>query len=270
MKDFNHTYIYGEDSYRKKERFESLVGEGKRVYLSDTSWKELLEEFSTPSLFARSDTLGIKIMDPQEEKLEREDRNWLEQLAGKVTVIILSEVSDKSQLKDFLKQLKWRFEYYRKPYENELIRWVKEEFEKRGKRVLLDAVLLLISAVGEDTLLLHNEIEKLSLSPFNPIMPEHIIQSVAPLKEFPVWDLEIAIFKKEPLTLVKILESLKKQGIEPPVVVGIIRYILNKIGSRVSPRQLLELDRRIKSGYSPWQTIEIFLLSLIFKKPGAS
>lgn len=264
MRGFNHTYIFGEDTYRKEVRFEELLQGGERIYLSDTSWDELLQEYATGFLFQSHRAIGVKILRPEEERLQKEDREKIKLLSKRVKICILSEVNDKTQLKDFLKSLKWNLEYYRKPYENELIRWVKEEFEKAGKKVTLDAVLLLISAVGEDTLLLHNEVEKLSSSPFNPITPEIILQSVPPLREFPVWDLEIAVFRREPVTMVKILDSLKSQGIEPPVVVGIIRYILKKVGMpRVSEKDLLELDRKIKTGFSPWQTIEVFLLSKI-------
>ncbi len=260
MKAFKSLYLYGKDSLSRSRRFEDLVNKGRKFYLFENSWEEILEEVEYPSLFS-GPLPGVRILNSKEERLSKKNRKTLEQ-ALKRGIVIMSEHEGKSELKNFLKSASCQMEYYRLPYERERANMVREEMKNSGKTIDEDALLLFIKLVGDDTLNLWREIEKLKYFPVSRITTKVIRRLAVPMREYPVWELEIAIANRNVIKAGEVLESLKVKGEQPAMVVGSLNYIISKICRRNLIKEIFDLDWKIKMGYSPWETLHFFLIKL--------
>jgi len=260
LRAFKSLYLYGKDSLSRSRRFDDLVDKGRKFYLYENSWEEILEEVEYPSLFS-GPLPGVRILNSKEERLPKKSREALEQ-ALKRGIVVMSEYEGKSELKNFLKNASCRMEYYRLPYEMERANMVREEMKKSGKTINENALLLFIKLVGEDTLNLWGEIEKLKNLPISRITTDVIRTLAVPMREYPVWELEIAIANRNIIKAGEVLESLKVKGEQPAMVVGSLNYIISKICRRDLTKEIFGLDWKIKTGYSPWETLHLFLIKL--------
>lgn len=263
MRASKSLYLYGGDTLSRERRFSSLVGEGRRFYLFERSWEEILEEIQFPSLFGRS-FAGIRILNSKEERVSKGEREIIREIIQR-GVVISSENEEKSELKNLLKSLSCPVEYFKLPYERERATIVREELKRAGKNIDRNALVLLLKLAGEDTLNLWMEIQKLIYHPASNITLEIVRDLVVPMREYPVWELEIAIANRDPIRAGEVIESLRRKGEQPAMVVGSLNYIVTRACQRRFTRELFELDWKIKMGYSPWETIHLFVLELLKK-----
>jgi len=254
-------YLYGGDTLSRERRFSTLVGEGRRFYLFERSWGEILEEMQFPSLFGRT-FAGIRILSPREERVSKGDREIIKEII-KRGVVISSENEEKSELKTLLNSISCPVEYFKLPYERERAAMVTEELKRAGKSMDRNALVLLLKLAGDDTLNLWMEIQKLIYHPSSKITLEIVRELAVPMREYPVWELEIAIANRDPVRAGEVIESLKKKGEQPAMVVGSLNYIINRTCRKKMVKELFNLDWKIKMGYSPWDTIHLFVLRLM-------
>jgi len=261
LKASKSIYLYGGDTLSRQRRFSSLVQKGRIFYLFERSWREILEEIRNPSLFSRAYP-GVRILNSKEERVQKSEREVVEKVI-KNGVIISSENNDKSELKTLLKSISCRMEYFKIPYERERAAMIRGELERAGKKIDKNAMILLLKQAGDDTLNLWNEVQKLLFYPSKLITVDIVRELVVPLREYPVWELEIAIANRDPIKAGEVIESLKRKGEEPAMVVGSLNYIISRVCSKNFARELFELDWKIKMGYSPWEAIHLFVLNLL-------
>ncbi len=260
MRDSKSTYLYGPDSLGRWKRFKALA-RGRVFYLFETSWADILEEVKHPSLFSSS-LVGIRILQGREEKVRKEDRDTIKEVI-RTGAVISSEYSEKSELKRLLKELPCRMEYYKALYERERAALVREELARSGKEIADDALFYLVKTLGEDTLALWAEVEKLKHFPDERILLSHVEETVAPLREYPVWELEVALANRDYPRAWEVLEDLKRRGQAPQLVVGSLNYMIKRICRKDLSGEIFDLDWRVKMGYSPWDSIHLFVLNLL-------
>ncbi len=238
------------------------MARGSLFYLYETSWEEILEEIRNPSLFSSSQ-VGIRILHGREEKIRKGEREVVKEVISS-GVVISSEYPEKSELKALLKELRCTVEYYRALYERERAALVREELKKAGKDIANDALFYIVKTVGEDTLALWREVEKLKHLPCGKILLSHVEKAVAPLREYPVWELEVALANRDYPKAWEVLEDLKQKGQSPQLVVGSLNYMMGRICRKDLSEELFLLDWRIKTGYSPWDSLHLAVLRFMY------
>jgi len=254
-------YLYGPDTLARERRFRTLVPKGRIYYLFETGWGEILEEVRYPSLF-RGGLPGIRILNPSEERLGKKDRKMVEEIIS-FGVVISSEYAEKSELKNLIKNSPCTVEYYRALYERERASLVREEMEKAGKEISRDALIYMVKTVGEDTLALWGEISKLKHYPSGKIELNHVQELVPPLREYPVWELEVALANRDYPRAWEVLEDLRQRGQSPQMITGSLNYMISRICRRDLSGELFTLDWRVKMGYSPWDAIHLAVLRIL-------
>ncbi len=260
MRASKSVYLYGPDSLGRWRRFKSLA-RGGVFYLYETSWEDILEEIKNPSLFS-SPQVGIRILQGREEKVRKAEREVVREVISS-GVVISSEYPEKSELKTLLKELRCSMEYYRALYERERAALVREELKKAGKEIANDALFYIVKTVGEDTLALWGEVEKLKHLPYDKVLLSHVENTVAPLREYPVWELEVALANRDYPRAWEVLEDLKLKGQPPQLVVGSLNYMMGRICRKDFSEELFLLDWKIKIGYSPWDALHLAVLHLM-------
>lgn len=261
MRASKSLYLYGGDTLSRERRFSALVGESRRFYLFERSWEEILEEIQFPSLFGRT-FAGIRILSPKEERVSKKDREIIKEIINR-GVVISSENEEKSELKTLLKSLSCPVEYFKLPYEREKAAMVVEELKKAGKKIDRNSLVLLLKLAGDDTLNLWMEVHKLIYHPATNITLDVVRELTVPKREYPVWELEIAIANRDTVRAWEVIESLRTKGEQPAMVVGSLNYIVTRACRKRFAKELFELDWKIKMGYSPWETIHLFVLELL-------
>ncbi len=261
MRASKSVYLYGPDTLARERRFRTLVPKGRVYYLFETSWGEILEEIRYPSLF-RGAMAGIRILSPKEERVSKKDRPLIEQVISS-GVVISSEFSEKSELKNTVKNLPCSVEYFRALYERERASMVREELKRAGKEISRDALIFLVKTMGEDTLALWGEISKLKHYPASRIELGDVETLVAPLREYPVWELEVALANRDYKKAWEVLEDLRSRGQPPQMITGSLNYMVGRICREDLSEELFLLDWRVKMGYSPWDALHLAILRIM-------
>ncbi len=261
MRASKSVYLYGPDTLARERRFRTLVPKGRIYYLFETSWGEILEEVRYPSLFSGG-MAGIRILNPAEERVSKKDRGLVEEVIS-FGVVISSEYPEKSELKNLIKNLPCSVEYYRALYERERASLVREELAKAGKEISRDALIYMVKTVGDDTLALWGEITKLKHHPSRRIELEHVEQLVPPLREYPVWELEVALANRDYPKAWEVLEDLRQRGQSPQMITGSLNYMVGRICRRDLSEEFFALDWRVKMGYSAWDAIHLAVLRIM-------
>ena len=166
-------FIYGEDSYRSKEKLEEIILGYKKVHKSglnliyidakELSFKDFYSNFKIASMFAEKKLIILKNVflnvKFQEEFLEN-----IKNLENLKDIVIVYENCACDQRTKIFKSLQkyakcQEFDYLQPA---NLKKWASQKFEKNNVKINLDALDLLINFVKNDLWQMANEINKLS------------------------------------------------------------------------------------------------------------
>jgi DNA polymerase-3 subunit delta len=166
-------FIYGEDSYRSKEKLEEIILSYKKIHKSGLNliymdakekvFKDFYGNFKITSMFAEKKLIILKNVFGnirfQEEFLEN-----IKTLEDIKDIIVIYEDNVPDQRTKFFKALQKNAKCQEFNYLSlvTLKRWAVQQFEKNKTRINPDALELLVSFVGNDLWQMANEINKLS------------------------------------------------------------------------------------------------------------
>jgi DNA polymerase-3 subunit delta len=117
---------------------------------------------------------------------------------------------------------------YEAPRARDLPRWLTEEARKRGFELETDAARLLVARMGEGTVRLATELDRLSLwaEPDGNVAVEDLEAMIADTSEEVAWALSDAIVSRDPATAIETAEHLTEQGESPTALVyGVARRL---------------------------------------------
>ena len=128
------------------------------------------------------------------------------------------------------------------PREYELPRWIAARARIHGKRLDDAAAKRLADSIGVNLPIVDQSLAKLALyvGPRDTITQQDVEALVEDLPVTTVFKLTDALGNKEPAKALRVLEILLAQNSEPPYIISMIRWALERL---ISARTLLDLKR---------------------------
>ncbi len=213
------------DFIRHKAR-ESGVEE--RVVLDVTTgfeWNRLIEENASMSLFASTRFIELRM---GASKPGREGgkilTEYTEQLAGEnILLITCNKLEKQVQKSKWYKSLDkvgvttqvWPIDAGKLP------NWIRQRIKKHNKTITVDAAQLIADRVEGNMLAAHQEIDKLCLLVDNDeVTVDDVISAVTDSTRFNVFDLIECAYANETKRLLRMLDGLKGEGLDPMAIYG--------------------------------------------------
>lgn len=217
------------DFIRRKAREQGI---DERVVLDVTTgfdWNRLAEENASMSLFASRRLIELRM---GSSKPGREGgkilTEYAEQLAGDNILLITSDRLDKqAQKAKWYKSLDkvgvttqiWSIETSKLP------NWVRQRVQKYHKRLTSDVAQLIADRVEGNMLAASQEIDMLCLLVNNyEITAKDVIAAVTDSTRFDVFSLIECAYADETKRLIRMLNGLKSEGMDPMAVYGALMW----------------------------------------------
>jgi DNA polymerase III subunit delta len=165
-------FLYGKDTYRLKEKIESIIKEYQKKNPSGLNikfleeketFKDIEDEDKQTSMFEEKRLVVVKNIFSS-EKMKEDLLKSYEKISSSENIFVFyqeGEVKKKEKLLELF--LKGKNQEFTPLSAKKLFLWVKEEFLKNNADVEESAVYKLLEIGGEDLWRLKNEIDKLSL-----------------------------------------------------------------------------------------------------------
>ena len=188
-------------------------------------WNRLIEESASMSLFASTRLIELRM---GSSKPGRDGgkvlTEYAEQLASDNILLITSDRLDKK-----VKQSKW-YKSLNKvgvtiqvwPVDADCLpEWIRRRIQKYNKHITVDAAQLIADRVEGNLLAAGQEIDKLCLLIDSPeITADDVIAAVADSTRYDVFELIECAYANKTKRLLRILNGLKSEGIEPMAIYG--------------------------------------------------
>jgi len=170
-------FLYGEDSYRTKEKLKEIISGYKKVHKSglnliymdakEKELKDLMNNFKIVSMFAEKKLVVLKnvfVKSPSAGEFQEELLKEIKTLEGSKDIVVIFEEGDVDQRSKLFKALKKevKCQEFEALSPALLLNWIKKEFEKNNAKISLGVDTALLSFVGNDLWKMQNEIKKLS------------------------------------------------------------------------------------------------------------
>jgi DNA polymerase-3 subunit delta len=229
------------DVLRARARVEGFSG--RELFTTDRSfdWSELLASCQSLSLFAERRIIEVRMPSPRPGK---EGGAMLARLASDPspdTLLLVTttrpegETYSTAWFKAFEKHghvvLAWPVEIARLP------RWITERAARHGLALETEAAALLAERVEGNLLAAHQEIEKLALlHPRGRLTVEDVQAAVSNSARYDVFQLGEAALEGDAARSLRILDGLRAEGAEAPLVLwAICRELRGLAESRANP-----------------------------------
>lgn len=220
--------------------------DNREVFSEDTgiAWHELTESAASLSIFAEKKIIELRL---PSAKFGNEGAqaltNYCEHLPDDTLLLIICGKLASASLKT-----KW-FQTLEKtgvvvqvwpPEGRELLTWLQQRLQQRGIRVDDEGLKILAARVEGNLLAAAQEVEKLYvLHGSGPLSTKALLNAVADSSRYDVFGFADALLAGKPARMLKILDSLKAEGIAAPVVLWSVTR---------EARQLLMFKDLIKQG----------------------
>src|SRR3989338_11328130 len=166
-------FLYGQDSYRSKEKLNEVVDHYKEVpksglnliYIdaSQVSFPDFYSNFKISSMFGEKKLIILKEL--FSNKIFQDNfLNEIKNIESFKDVIVVYENQEIDQRLKIFKTLtkECKSQEFKQLDAKGLKNWAQKEFEKYNAKINMDAIDLLLSYVGSDLWQLSNEIKKLT------------------------------------------------------------------------------------------------------------
>ena len=224
------------DSIRRKAREQ---GVDERIVLDVAvgfDWNKLIEESASMSLFASARLIELRL---GTNKPGRDGgkvlTEYAEQLSRDNILLVTSNKLDKR-----VRQTKW-YKSLDKigvtiqiwPIDaSRLPDWIRLRVQKYNKSITTDAALLITDRVEGNLLAASQEIDKLCLLVDEPdITADDVISAVTDSTRFDVFSLIECAYANETKRLVRMLNGLKSEGMEPMAIYGALMWDYRRLCS---------------------------------------
>ena len=199
-------------------------------------WNRLIEESASMSLFASTRLIELRM---GSSKPGRDGgkvlTKYAEQLASNNILLITSDRLDKrTQQSKWYKSLNkvgvtiqiWPIEVTRLPA------WIRQRVQKYNKHITDDAAQLIADRVEGNLLAASQEIDKLCLLiDNNEITADDVISAVTDSARYDVFELIECAYANETKRLMRMLNGLKSEGMEPMAIYGALMWDYRRLCS---------------------------------------
>lgn len=223
----------------------SVQLEGQEATIEDVK-----NELSSYSLFS-SERLVILYQPSKIKGFDEFIKQAESYISENTTAVIVEPLLDKR--KSYYKYLQKNtdFKQFNKLNTPELIKWVAEFTKQNGGQITHQAATHLVERLGDDQMLLSQEINKLIL-----YSNEIDIKSIDTLTELSpsstVFELLDAAFSLNPGKALTLYNEQRLQKVEPEQILAMLSWQLNTIAVYIASKNLSSTEVAAKSGLSPY------------------
>jgi len=262
QKDLPLMICFGENEYELNKSITDLrkeTGYAIKEVNDSLDFQDLINILNTPTLFE-----GNMIYKITNDSILNDDKNldilndYLNNPAPfSKGIIIASKIDLRKKASKFLKERKLLFEFTLKKG-NELRRWVKEYLWHHGYNISDEAVVYIIEMVGENQLMIENEMNKIFL-----YEPDHKVLEIKDLEELITNSFQSNIFNlldnmfNDRSKMISALDNLFK--LKQPVTL-IIYMIIREL------RLILQMKWYLKKKYRDDKIASLFKLNIYFAR----
>ncbi len=217
------------DAVRARARGQGFTERELHVVERGFDWQALLSNSKAMSLFAERKIIEIRMTNPTpgEQGADAIIELATEPSADNLVLIITGKMDGRVQSSRWVSAIEkhgvvvqiWPLELARLPA------WIRDRLAKQNLKADAEAASLLAERVEGNLLAAHQEVEKLALLlPPGPVTADTIIDAVADSARFDVLQLGDAAMKGNAARALRVLEGLRGEDVEPPIVL----WALNK------------------------------------------
>ncbi len=228
-------FLYGEDSYRSRQKLNEIIEHYKSIHKSginlkyfegkDLNFEDLKEEFRQTSMFDEKKLLVVNDVFSNGDFKEGFLKNQKEILDSKEVILFYEEGTPKEE--QFLKFLKLKADCQEfKPLKGESLRvWLRKEFAVYQTDISKEAQELLIDFVGDDIWQLSNEIKKLvNFKSKKRITPEDVGLLVKSKIESDIFKTVDAIAQRNKKQAIFLIHKHLETGDSPHYLLSMINF----------------------------------------------
>jgi DNA polymerase-3 subunit delta len=231
-------FLYGEDTYRLKQKLKEIVAYYQKVHRSGLNLKfydavavdfqDFKDAFQQTPMFQEKKLIVVENVfsnRPFKEQLEKE-KERLKELQDVIIIVYQEgEIKENDKLAEFLKRGKFqRFDLM----DNRALKsWLREEFAKRNADTENGVIEKLIEFVGNDLWRMSNEVEKLTnykKSKGRRILIKDVELLVKPKIELNIFQAIEALARKEKNKALELMEKHLSAGESPIYLLSMINY----------------------------------------------
>lgn len=217
------------DAVRARARSQGFTERELHVVERGFDWQALLSNSKAMSLFAERKIIEIRMTNPTpgEQGADAIIELATEPSADNLVLIVTGKMDGRVAGSRWVSAIEkhgvvvqiWPLELARLPA------WIRDRLAKRNLKADAEAASLLAERVEGNLLAAHQEVEKLALLlPPGPVTADTIIDAVADSARFDVLQLGDAAMKGNAARALRVLEGLRGEDVEPPIVL----WALNK------------------------------------------
>lgn len=222
------------DAIRARARTQGFTERELHVVERGFDWHELLANSRAMSLFAERKIIEIRMANPTPGE---QGADVLIDLASQgspdvLLLVITGKMDGRVQNSRWVAALDkqgvlvqiWPLDLARLPA------WIRDRLAKKNLKADAEAATLLAERVEGNLLAAHQEVEKLALLlPPGPVTADTVLDAVADSARFDVLQLGDAAMKGQAARALRVLEGLRGEDVEPPIVLWAINKDLQWI-----------------------------------------
>jgi len=229
-------FLYGEDTYRSKQKLEEVVTGYKKTHgsglnfeivdLKNSSYEKFRSNCSSVSMFEEKKLIILKNFFENktfQEKFLKEKERYLD--SENIIVFYSKKKGDKR--KKFFKFLnnKTKKQEFKLLKGKKLNRWIKQKIEEKGSEITSDALEKLVEYVQNDLWRASNEIEKIvNYKNKGKIKKEDILLLVKPKIKTDIFKTIDAIANQNKKKAFKLIHKHLEDGDSPLYLLSMINY----------------------------------------------
>lgn len=217
------------DAVRARARSQGFTERELHTVERGFDWQALLANSKAMSLFAERKIIEIRMTNPTpgEQGADAIVELAAEPSTDNLVLVITGKMDGRVQNSRWVSAIEkhgvvvqiWPLELARLPA------WIRDRLAKQNLKADAEAAALLAERVEGNLLAAHQEVEKLALLlPPGPVSADTIIDAVADSARFDVLQLGDAAMKGNVARALRVLEGLRGEDFEPPIVL----WALNK------------------------------------------
>ena len=271
-------FIYGEDTYRSRQKLNEIVEHYKKVHKSGlnliqidakkTAFRDFIDILKITPMFAETKLIILKNIFSNANFQEEFLKEAMGLIKIKDIIIVFEEdnLDKRNKLFQFLKKEAKSQEF--KPIEGQKLKnWVTKEFEKYKAKIESQAIDKLIECIGNDLWRMNNEIIKLvNFKKNKKIEPTDITLLVKPNIETDIFKTIDALGQKDKKQAIKLLQKHLEKGDSPIYLLSMINYQFRNL---LIVKDLIERKNTFnsiakKSGLHPFVAKKSYFLSQKF------